>query len=115
MITLIFILICYGTTNNMIWGSIFEGWRNFLSKFGTSGYSIYKLFTCFMCLSTWVGFAITLIMNHYGYLHLTPIGSLGISNLGLAVFLNGLLSSGSVWILNTIQEALEGGFYKKKD
>ena len=49
METLIFILVCYGACNNMIYGSIFEGFRKFLSNFGTSGYSLHKLFTCFMC------------------------------------------------------------------
>ena len=112
MITITFILMCYGACNNMIYGSVFEGFRNLLSRFGTSGYSIHKLFTCFMCLSTWMGFAITLIMNHFGYLNLTPMGSLGITNLGLAVFLNGLLSSAGVWVINTLQDALERGFHK---
>ena len=112
MITLIFILICYGACNNMIWGSIFEGFRGFLSRFGTGPYSIHKLFTCFMCLGTWMGFAITLIMNYFSYLNLTPIGSLGITNLGVAVFLNGLLASAGVWILNSFQDALERGFHK---
>jgi hypothetical protein len=59
-----------------------------------------------------MGFAITLIMNYFGYLHLTPMGSLGITNLGTAVFFNGLLSSGGVWLLNTIQDAFEKGFHK---
>ena len=113
MITLIFILICYGACNNMIYGSVFEGFRNRLAKLGTGGYSIHKLFTCFMCLGTWMGFAVTLIMNYFGYLHLTPMGSLGITNLGLAVFLNGLLASAGVWLFNTVQDALEQGFYKK--
>ena len=112
MITITFILMCYGACNNMIYGSVFEGFRHLLSRFGTSGYSIHKLFTCFMCLGTWMGFAITLIMNHFGYLNLTPMGSLGITNLGLAVFLNGLLSSAGVWVINTLQDALERGFHK---
>jgi len=96
----------------MIWGSIFEGFRNFLSRFGTGGYSLHKLFSCFMCLGTWMGFAITLIMNQFGYLALTPIGSLGIDNLFLVVFLNGLVASAGVWLINTIQDALERGFFK---
>lgn len=112
MITLIFILICYGACNNMIWGSIFEGFRYFLSRFGTGPYSIHKLFTCFMCLGTWMGFAITLIMNYFGYLNLTPVGSLGITSLPLVVFLNGLLASGGVWLINSIQDAFEQGFHK---
>ena len=48
MITLLFILICYGACNNMIYGSIFEGFRKWLAKFGTGGYSLHKLFTCWI-------------------------------------------------------------------
>lgn len=114
MVTLLFILICYGASNNIIYGSIFEGFRNFLAKFGTGGYSIYKLFTCFMCLGTWMGFAITLIMNCFGYSNITPMGSIGVNNLFLMVFLNGLLSGGGVWLINTLQDALERGFYKQQ-
>jgi len=112
MITLIFILICYGACNNMIYGSIFEGFRNFLSKFGTGGYSIHKLFTCFMCLGTWMGFGISLLLSHFGYGKLTPMGELGVENLYLMVFLNGLIAAAGVWLVNTIQDAFERGFFK---
>ena len=112
MNTLIFILICYGACNNMIYGSVFEGFRKFLAKFGTGGYSIHKLFTCFMCLGTWMGFAITVIMGYFGHINLTPMGSIGIENIYLIIFLNGLLASAGVWLLNTVQDALERGFFK---
>lgn len=107
MNTFIFIIICYGACNNMIYGSIFEGWRNFLSKFGTGGYSIHKLFTCFMCLSTWLGFILSAIMVSMGYGSSTPVGSMNIDNAYLIIFLNGLLSAGGVWLLHTLQEFLE--------
>ncbi len=114
MITLIFILICYGACNNLIFGSIFEGFRTFLSNFGTGGYSLYKLFTCFMCLGTWMGFAVSLIMTYFGYSNLTPMGSYGITNIYLATFLNGLLTTGGVWLIHTLQEALERAFLKSE-
>jgi hypothetical protein len=107
METIIFILISYGACNNMIYGSIFEGWRNTLSKLGTSGYSLHKLFTCFMCLGTWMGFAISAIMLQFGYGHLTPVGSIGVEDPYLIVFLNGLLSAAGVWLIHTVQEAFE--------
>lgn len=112
MTTLIFLLISYGACNNIIYGSLFEGFRSFLSKFGTGPYSIHKLFTCFMCLGTWMGFALTVIYNHFGYISLTPMASLGITNLYLVIFLNGLLASSGVWLINTLQDALERGFFK---
>jgi hypothetical protein len=107
METIIFILISYGACNNMIYGSVFEGWRNTLSKLGTSGYSLHKLFTCFMCLGTWMGFAISAIMLQFGYGHLTPVGSIGVEDPYLIVFLNGLLSAAGVWLIHTVQEAFE--------
>ncbi len=99
---LIFLLVCYGACNNLIFGSAFEGFRNFLEKFGTGGYSLYKLFTCFMCLGTWMGFVISAILIYTGTA--TP---LAVINPYLSVFLHGLLSAGGVWIIHTVQEALE--------
>lgn len=102
METLIFILICYGASNNIIFGSIFEGFRNFIAKFGTGGYSIHKLFTCFMCLGTWMGFAVSTIYISFG---ITP--PIQANNVFITVFLNGLLSTGGVWLIHTIQEFFE--------
>lgn len=107
MNTLIFILICYGATNNIIFGSIFEGFRTFLTKFGTGGYSFYKLFTCFMCLGTWMGFALSTI------LHLSNNQlPLNISQPILSIFFHGLMTGGGVWLLHTVQEAFERAFDK---
>lgn len=99
---LVFLLISYGACNNIIFGSIFEGFRNFLSKFGTGGYSLYKLFTCFMCLGTWMGFAITAILLLAGIP--TPIQIL---NPWLCIFFHGLLSTGGVWVIHNFEEMLE--------
>jgi len=113
MVTLMFILICYGACNNMIYGSVFEGWRSFLAKMGTGGYSFHKLFTCFMCLGTWMGFAVSAIMLHFGYGKLTPMGSLGVVSPYLIVFFNGLISAAGVWLIHTVQEAFERAFVQK--
>lgn len=107
MSTLIFLIICYGACNNMIYGSIFEGFREFISKFGTSGYSLYKLFTCFMCLGTWMGFVISLIAHNFNIA--LPIN---IPNIFISVFLHGLLSGGGVWLIHTAQESFERAFQK---
>ena len=107
MSILVFILICYGACNNMIFGSIFEGFRTFLSKFGSGDYSLHKLFTCFMCLGTWMGFAISAILILSG--NATPLHIKGDI---LNIFMHGLLAAGGVWILHTIQEAAERAFSK---
>jgi len=107
MNTFIFILISYGACNNLIYGSIFEGFRNFLSKFGTGGYSVHKLFNCFMCLATWMGFAISTILIWNG--NTPPITT---NNVYVTIFLNGLLSTGGVWVLHNFEEMLERAFNK---
>ena len=107
MNTFIFILVCYGACNNLIFGSIFEGFRNYLSKFGTGGYSLYKLFTCFMCLGTWMGFAISTILI---LANVNP--PIKTDYVVLTVFLNGLLSTGGVWLVHTVQESFERAFNK---
>jgi len=112
MTTFIFILICYGICNNMIYGSIFEGWRNLLAKFGTGGYSIHKLFNCFMCLATWVGFGLSLLLYFFDYGSQTPVGSIGITNIYLMTILNGFLATAGVWLIHTLQESLERAFTK---
>lgn len=66
-----------------------------------------------MCLGTWIGFAISAIMSYFGYSNLTPIGSIGVENIYLIVFLNGLLASGGVWLIHTVQEAFERAFTEK--
>jgi hypothetical protein len=105
MTTLIFILICYGACNNLIYGSLFQGYRDFLEKFGTGGYSLYKLFTCFMCLGTWMGFAVSGILYYFGFSNLTPMGVITLP--WLMIFMNGLVSTAGVWLIHTLQEALE--------
>ena len=61
-----------------------------------------------MCLGTWMGFAVSALMAHFGYAHLTPMGSICVDNLYLMIFLNGLVSAGGVWLTHTLQETLEG-------
>ncbi len=107
MNTLQFIIVCYGACNSLIYGSIFEGFRNILASWGTGGYSLYKLFSCFMCLGTWMGFAISAIL--IGFHAPTP---LNITNPYLCIFMHGLLGSGSAWLLHTAQEAFERAFQK---
>jgi hypothetical protein len=66
-----------------------------------------------MCLGTWMGFALSAIMVYFGFANLTPMGSFGITNIGLMIFLNGLLSTAGVWLTHTLQEALERAFNKE--
>lgn len=108
MNTLIFLLICYGACNNIIYGSIFEGFRKSLQIFGTGGYSLYKLFTCFMCLGTWMGFIVSAIYINFNIE--TPLHT---NNTIMTIFLHGLLSTGGVWLIHNFEEMLERAFENK--
>jgi hypothetical protein len=103
---LIWTLTAYGTCNILIFGSNFEWWRNLLSKFGTGGYSIHKLFSCMMCLPTWVGFTMSYLIHKYTTLN-TPSMMYGIESLWLSILVDGVLTSGCVWLIHTFQEAME--------
>lgn len=106
MILLIFILVCYGISNILVYGSIFEGWRKFLAKMGTGDYSLYKLFTCMMCLPTWIGFLVSFVMMYTG--GTTPVAKyLSLDDPLLIMFLDGVLASGGVYAFNVLVEKLE--------
>jgi hypothetical protein len=57
-----------------------------------------------------MGFAISFIVIYFGYSDLTPVGSMGVTDFYLVIFLNGLLSAGGVWLIHTFQELLERAF-----
>ena len=109
MNTLIFILTIYGICNIMIFSSIFGGFREFLAKFGTGPYSIHKLFNCMMCLPFWVGVVLSLSLILLGFGHLVPFYSSGLTNIPLTVFLSGVFSSSTTWLIHTLQEYFERG------
>lgn len=94
-----FILISYGITNIIIFGSIFEKLRTILNKISPK--LLGKLFSCPLCLSFWVGVGLSLIIS-------TPI-TYNINHYTL-LFLTGCLTSGCVWLIHTIQEFFERGF-----
>lgn len=98
---LIFILISYGITNIIVFGTIFDPLREFLMKLNPG--ILGSLVTCMMCSSFWVGVVLSLFV-------VSPIGSIfSVSGL-LLYFLTGCFTSGSVWLIHTIQEFFERGF-----
>ena len=56
MNTLLFILVTYGFSNIVVYGSIFKGMRNFLKKVSPNFWG--ELVSCMICFPTWVGFFI---------------------------------------------------------
>jgi hypothetical protein len=115
IISIIFIwfLFAYGLCNILIFGSNFQWWRDLLAKFGTGGYSLHKLFTCMICLPTWVGFAMSFLGQKFLGL---SFGSLvGVENLWIAIFIDGIMTSGGVWLIHTFQEMMERAYTNNEE
>ena len=93
---IIWILASYGMTQILVYGSIFNTIREWITKhskfFG-------DLLGCVMCTSTWVGFFFSLTF----FSPTLDLVTIPYSNL----FFDGMLSSGSVWALNSFIEWFE--------
>lgn len=111
---LIFLLVAYGFCNIVVFGSIFKKFRDFWATFSPNFWGM--LFTCMICLPTWVGFLGSALVW-------SPTESYGIVTEGLNVFnlftipkgfisafLDGCLTSGAVWLIHSFQEAIERHF-----
>lgn len=106
---LIWFLFGYSVSNILVFGSNFQWWRNLLKNFGTGPLSLYKLFTCMMCLPTWVGFVMSYLIQKYTSLD-TIATIYGIEQFWVAILIDGILTSGGVWLIHTFQEFLERVF-----
>ena len=112
MNTLLFILIAYGFSNIVVYGSIFEGFREFWKRVSPNFFG--TLFSCMVCFPTWAGFLLSLTFFsptlHYGLQDLNVFGWFEISKEISSVFWDGILASGTTWLLHTGQEMLERAF-----
>jgi len=101
-------ILSYGLMNIMVFGSIFQGLRNFFQKWGNdyelpfSGVAnfISGILSCPMCFSTWGGFVLS-------FLIFSPTNVIFATPLWISWFFDGILSSGAVWIINSIIEWFE--------
>jgi hypothetical protein len=104
---LLWMVMAYGMSNILVYGSIFNGPRNFINKWGDSKYLLNgfgaflsKMLSCMMCCSVWVGFL-------FGIFLYSPVHEmLGVHNY-YSWFFDGMLASGSVWAINAIIEWFE--------
>ena len=96
METLIWILAAYGMSQILVFGSIFDKPRDWITKHSTF---FGDLLGCMMCTSTWVGFFFSLTF----YSPTETMTMLPYSN----IFFDGMLASGSVWALNALVEWFE--------
>jgi|TARA_B110000211_G_C14083845_1_gene555785 hypothetical protein len=106
MEVLLFILVTYGISNIVVFGSIFEGFRDFWNDLSPNFFG--KLFSCMVCLPTWVGIFISIGAHLTKFTQFSPFAHYGLDNAFLAIFLDGCLASGCVWLVHTFQEYLEG-------
>jgi hypothetical protein len=102
-------LAAYGMTTILVYGSIFNGVRNFIHKQSSEeGFKLLRpifsflseLIVCPLCTSTWVGFFLSLTM-------FSPVHNIIGLNEYFSVFFDGMLSAGSVWAINEIVEWFE--------
>ncbi len=106
MNTLLFILVSYGFSNIVVYGSIFSGMRDFFVKISPNFWG--TLVNCMVCFPTWVGFFLSLVFfsptEYYG------LGDMVIPSIFTSVFFDGILASGSTWLIHTFQEMCERAF-----
>ena len=105
---LLWMFMAYGMTNILVYGSIFNGTRQFIKEWGEDKttalngffHFISGIITCMMCCSTWVGF-------FFGFFLYSPVHEiLSVSTLW-SWFFDGMLASGAVWAINGIVEWFE--------
>ena len=94
---LLWSFIGYGMTSIIVWGSIFETPRNWVikhSKFWG------ELISCTLCVSTWVGFFLSVCLggltNQIVDIHWSA-----------SIFFDGMFIAGIVWSINSIIEFFE--------
>lgn len=103
----IFILSVYGVSNMIVYTSgpfnMFDHIKNLSGKIHPS---LEHLLSCMICLPTWIGIILSLI--NIVFLHnvyITPANLLmqNSNYWGIIILLDGVIASGSAWLINTIQ------------
>lgn len=105
---ILWILIVYGISNILVYGTIFDTPRNFIIQeseneknyFSDFFMFLRKMLSCMMCTPTWVGFffGVFLYSPTNEIIDLTPY---------VSWFFDGMLASGTTWIINSIVEWFE--------
>ena len=105
---IIFMIVAYGMTTILVYGSIFNGFRQSIHNWGNNEFAPFQflgkflsgLISCVLCTSTWLGFFLSMIM-------FSPVHTFIGLNEYFSVFFDGMLSAGSVWAINAIIEWFE--------
>lgn len=93
----LWMIMAYGMTSILVWGSIFEDLRNWIKS--VSGF-FGDLISCTLCTSTWVGFFLSIC---FGGL-VTKYFEI---NQYVGIFFDGMFTAGAVWAINSIIEFFE--------
>ena len=108
---LVYALFAYGICNMIIFASgpfgIFEKWRNFAHKI-SNGFG--ELFTCPMCLSTWVGLLFSALnIIFVKDVAFTPFNIIfGVGNyIPFVLIMDMGFTSGVVWLIYQFDEMME--------
>ena len=105
---IIWCLIIYGMSNIGVYGKIMNGFRDTIEKWGNDKnmtfngffHFLREMMRCMMCLPVCIGF-------FFGIFVYSPVYELlGVNEL-VSWFFDGMLASGSVWIINSIVEWFE--------
>ena len=103
----LFMILAYGFSTIMVYGTIFKGIRDFFKAYGNSGLMLSNTFnfisgilSCMMCCSTWIGFFLgtVLFSPTYQFFGTSPY---------ISWFFDGLFASGAVWAINAFIEWFE--------
>jgi hypothetical protein len=104
----LWVLLAYGMSNILVYGSIFSGPRNTINKWAANESAFFNGFwvflsdmlKCMMCAPTWVGF-------FFGIFLYSPVHEILGVNEYVSWFFDGMLASGGTWAINSIIEWFE--------
>ena len=107
----IFSIVAYAISNHFVYAHgpmhIYDWIRNTVVKIHPN---LGELFQCMICFPTWVGFILSAANSLFlPYTELTP-GMIVLGTLApwwIIMILDGFFASGIVWLIHTLQEALE--------
>ena len=108
MLLFTWLLLAYGFSQILVFGSIFSELREGIHKWGNNplaplqfvGKFLSGLIACMMCTSTWVGFFMSIVLGGLASRVLE-------TNWFLSIFFDGMATCGMVWAINGIVEFFE--------
>lgn len=104
---LIYIILCYSVSNIIAHSAMFAWLHNIIIKLFGAESKIYELLNCMMCLPTWVGFFLSFVFIFMGYPDFSIMLWAGFDVKALAIFFDGVIASGTSWLIHTFQESME--------